>query len=97
MLLNAKRKKRKKELNYTRLLPRALRAIRYANVRFGILPAQSRFRGNDDRRVDSRLRGNDEPKKKRSAYGRYSASLPSRNVYNCPDNPYAACRLMSAA
>jgi len=26
----------------------ALRAIRYANVRSGILPSQSRFRGNDD-------------------------------------------------
>ena len=36
------------ELDYTRLLPRALRAIRCANVRFGILPAQSRFRGNDE-------------------------------------------------
>ena len=33
----------------TRRNPRlALRAIRYANVRFGILPTQSRVRGNDD-------------------------------------------------
>jgi hypothetical protein len=41
-----------KELDYARLsLPRALRAIRYANVRFGILPPQSRFRGNDDREL----------------------------------------------
>jgi len=35
-------------MDYTPLLRRALRAIRFANVRFGILPAQSRFRGNDD-------------------------------------------------
>ncbi|MFT3792428.1 MAG: hypothetical protein QM741_15500 [Rudaea sp.] len=28
----------------------ALRAIRCANVRFGILPAQSRFRGNDEQK-----------------------------------------------
>ena len=42
-------------MDYTRLLPRALRAIRYADVRFGIpvsstgqaLPSQSRLRGND--------------------------------------------------
>ena len=60
MLFIAKRKKQKKELDYTRLLPRALRAIRCANVRFGILPTQSRLRGNDERKVDSRLRGNDE-------------------------------------
>jgi hypothetical protein len=37
-----------KELDYTRLLPRALRAIRCANVRSGILPPQSRLRGNDE-------------------------------------------------
>jgi hypothetical protein len=36
------------KMDYTPLLRRALRAIRFANVRFGILPAQSRFRGNDD-------------------------------------------------
>ena len=35
------------KMDYTRLLPRALRAIRYANVRSGILPPQSRLRGND--------------------------------------------------
>jgi len=32
------------KLDYTRLLPRALRAIRSANVRFGILPPQSGLR-----------------------------------------------------
>ena len=48
MLVNIKKKNRQAKLDYTRLLPRALRAIRYANVRFGILPAQSRFRGNDE-------------------------------------------------
>jgi hypothetical protein len=37
-----------KELDYTRLLSRALRAIRYANVRFGILPTQSGFRRDDE-------------------------------------------------
>jgi hypothetical protein len=36
------------ELDYTRLLSRALRAIRYANVRSGILPPQSGFRLNDE-------------------------------------------------
>jgi hypothetical protein len=35
-------------MDYAPLLRRALRAIRFANVRFGILPPQSRFRGNDD-------------------------------------------------
>jgi hypothetical protein len=52
----------KTELDYTRLLPRALRAIRCANVRFGILPTQSRLRWNDEQgqELDSRLRGNDE-------------------------------------
>jgi hypothetical protein len=39
-----------KELDYTRLLSRALRAIRCANVRFGILPSQSGFRRNDDKK-----------------------------------------------
>jgi hypothetical protein len=34
-------------VDYAPLLRRALRAIRYANVRFGILPSQSRLRGND--------------------------------------------------
>jgi hypothetical protein len=38
-----------KTLDYARLLPRALRANGFAVVRFGILPAQSRFRGNDAR------------------------------------------------
>jgi hypothetical protein len=37
-----------KELDYQRLLSRALRAIRYANVRFGILPPQSGFRRDDE-------------------------------------------------
>jgi hypothetical protein len=36
------------ELDYARLLPRALRAIRYANVRSGILPPQSSLRWNDE-------------------------------------------------
>ncbi len=45
-LLFARRKS--KELDYTRLLSRALRAIRYANVRSGILPPQSGFRRNDE-------------------------------------------------
>ena len=36
------------ERDYTRLLPRALRAIRCANVRAGILPAQSGLRCNDE-------------------------------------------------
>ena len=40
----------RKTLDYAPLLRRALRAIGFADVRFGILPAQSRFRGNDDRR-----------------------------------------------
>jgi hypothetical protein len=35
------------KMDYAPLLRRALRAIRQANVRFGILPPQSRFRGND--------------------------------------------------
>jgi hypothetical protein len=30
-----------------RILRLALRAIGYADVRFGILPSRSRFRGND--------------------------------------------------
>jgi hypothetical protein len=37
-----------KTLDYMRLLSHALRAIRCANVRFGILPPQSRLRGNDE-------------------------------------------------
>jgi len=40
----------KRELDYTRLLSRALRAIRCANVRSGILPPQSGFRRNDEHR-----------------------------------------------
>jgi hypothetical protein len=36
------------ELDYARLLPRALRAIRCANVRFGILPPQPSLRWNDE-------------------------------------------------
>jgi hypothetical protein len=36
-----------KQMDYTRLLSRARRAIRFANVPSGILPSQSRFRGND--------------------------------------------------
>jgi len=34
-------------MDFAPLLRRALRAIRCANVRSGILPPQSRFRGND--------------------------------------------------
>ncbi len=37
-------------MDYTPLLRRALRTIRYANVRFGILLSQSRLRGNDGRK-----------------------------------------------
>jgi len=37
-----------KELDFVRLLPHALRAVRYASVRSGILPSQSGFRRNDD-------------------------------------------------
>jgi hypothetical protein len=44
---------KKKELDYTRLLPRALWAIRCANVRSGILPTQSRLRGNDEQKTKS--------------------------------------------
>src|SRR5438445_11166699 len=40
-----------KALDYARLLSRALRAIRCANVRSGILPLQSRLRGTDEPRV----------------------------------------------
>src|SRR2546427_11235478 len=43
-----------KTLDYARLLSRALRAIRCANVRSGILPPQSRLRGNDEPRRDGR-------------------------------------------
>jgi hypothetical protein len=43
-----RRKEKKKKLDYTRLLSRALRAIRCANVRSGILPPQSGFRRNDE-------------------------------------------------
>ena len=46
---------KRKELDYARLLSRALRAMtssavesRYANVRYGILPSQSGFRRNDE-------------------------------------------------
>jgi len=38
---------RRKTLDYAPLLRRALRAIGFAAVRFGILPTQSRFRVND--------------------------------------------------
>ena len=38
---------RRNRMDYAPLLRRALRAIRCANVRSGILPPQSRFRGND--------------------------------------------------
>ena len=38
----------KKSLDYTRLLPRALRAIRCANVRYGILSPQSSLRRDDE-------------------------------------------------
>jgi hypothetical protein len=44
------RERKYKELDYTRLLSRALWAIRYANVRSGILPPQSGFRRNDEQR-----------------------------------------------
>jgi len=37
-----------KPLDYTRLLSRALRAVRYANVRSGILPSQSGLRRNGE-------------------------------------------------
>jgi len=43
--------RKSKELDYAPLLRRALRAIRFANVRFGILPSQSGFRRNDEQRV----------------------------------------------
>jgi hypothetical protein len=36
------------KMDYARLLPRAVPAIRFANVRSGILPPQSRLRGNDE-------------------------------------------------
>jgi len=36
------------KMDNARLLPRAVPAIRRANVRSGILPPQSRLRGNDD-------------------------------------------------
>jgi len=39
------------EPDYTRVLPRALRAIRYANVRFSILPSQSSLRWNDEQKA----------------------------------------------
>jgi len=39
----------RKKLDYARLLPRAFQANGFAVVRFGILPSQSRFRGNDER------------------------------------------------
>ena len=35
-------------MDYARLLSRAPCAIRYADVRSGFLPSQSRFRGNDE-------------------------------------------------
>ena len=38
---------KREALDYTRLLSRALRAIRCANVRSGILPPQSGVRRND--------------------------------------------------
>ncbi|HSJ41765.1 MAG TPA: hypothetical protein VK955_12025, partial [Xanthobacteraceae bacterium] len=47
--------KKGKELDYTRLLSRALRAIRSANVRFGILPPQSGLRRNDELVVKGRI------------------------------------------
>src|SRR3989475_647377 len=43
-----------KALDYARLLSHALRAIRCANVRSGILPPQSRLRVNDEPRRDGR-------------------------------------------
>jgi hypothetical protein len=39
------------KMDFTRFLSRTLWAIRCANVRFGVLPTQSRFRGNDDRKI----------------------------------------------
>jgi hypothetical protein len=39
---------KEEELDYTRLLSRALRAIHGANVRSGILPPQSGLRQNDE-------------------------------------------------
>src|SRR5438445_2331142 len=44
------RKIETKALDYARRLSRALRAIRCANVRSGILPPQSRLRGNDEQK-----------------------------------------------
>ncbi|HEX7324869.1 MAG TPA: hypothetical protein VF292_05905 [Rhodanobacteraceae bacterium] len=38
----------KVKMDYPPLLRRALRAIGFADVRFGILPSQSRLRGNDE-------------------------------------------------
>jgi len=35
-------------LDYAPLLRRTFQAIGFADVRFGILPTQSRFRGNDE-------------------------------------------------
>jgi hypothetical protein len=43
-----RRKRKKKQLDYARLLSRAPRAICFANVRSGILPPQSGFRRNDE-------------------------------------------------
>jgi len=46
-MLECRRSSCEEELDYARLLSRALRAIRCANVRSGVLPAQSGFRRND--------------------------------------------------
>ena len=50
-----------KELDYTRLLSRALRAIRCANVRSGILPPQSGFRRNDEPKASAAIRQRSVP------------------------------------
>jgi hypothetical protein len=52
--------KTKKELDYTLLLSRALRAIRFANVRFAILSPQSRLRGNDELNSSREFRSTDQ-------------------------------------
>jgi len=49
--LHLNRGAKSKELDYARLLPRTLWAIRCANVRYGILPPQSGLRRNDERRA----------------------------------------------
>jgi hypothetical protein len=61
-------RKKAKTLDYVRLLPHALRAIRCANVRSGVLPSQSGFRLRRPR--------NDEKEKKAKRVWSGGARLP---------------------